>query len=241
MAQTRKAKDAAVASMKADGIEYEERMALLEEISLSQAAGGAAAPGARAVPRDPPVGAGVRPLPQVGRARHVRVGPDVHRVHRLLRDRARRGPRPALPVRHLPRAAPDRAGPRQDRRARRHRGVARRDRAPGRLQPARRVGGADRPGVGGPRRRGRRRRRADRPAAPDHRQRARVPRHGPQRDVPARPARRARPLRRPRRARERPARQGRDERRTPGRRRSAPTGTSTRRWATGPPRARRSC
>jgi len=33
MAQTRKAKDAAVAAMKADGIEYEERMALLEEIS----------------------------------------------------------------------------------------------------------------------------------------------------------------------------------------------------------------
>ena len=32
-AQTRKAKDAAVASMKADGIEYEERMVLLEEIS----------------------------------------------------------------------------------------------------------------------------------------------------------------------------------------------------------------
>ena len=32
-AQTRKAKDAAVASMKADGIEYEERMALLEEIT----------------------------------------------------------------------------------------------------------------------------------------------------------------------------------------------------------------
>src|SRR3954469_11008134 len=33
LAQTRKAKDAAVASMKADGIEYDERMALLEEIS----------------------------------------------------------------------------------------------------------------------------------------------------------------------------------------------------------------
>ena len=40
------------------------------------------------------------------------------------------------------------------------------------------------------------RRRAAAAAAPDHRQRARVPRDGPQRDVPEGPARRARPLRR---------------------------------------------
>src|SRR4051795_11436456 len=33
MAQTRKAKDAAIATMKAEGIEYEERMALLEEVT----------------------------------------------------------------------------------------------------------------------------------------------------------------------------------------------------------------
>ena len=33
MAQANKARDAAVASMKADGIEYEERMALLEEVT----------------------------------------------------------------------------------------------------------------------------------------------------------------------------------------------------------------
>ena len=56
------------------------------------AAGGAARAGAAAVSRDPPVGAGVRPLPEVGRARHVRDGPDVHRVRRrTTASRARRG------------------------------------------------------------------------------------------------------------------------------------------------------
>ena len=64
---------------------------------------------------------------------------------------------------------------------------------PGRLQPARRVGGADRPGV---RRSAPPRpspRRSARPAAPDQRQRACVPRDGPQRDVPEGAARVARP------------------------------------------------
>ena len=175
MAQAKKARDAAVASMKADGIEYEERMALLEEITYPKPLDGAAAPGARALPRDAPVGARVRPLAQVGRARHVRVGPDVHRVHRLLRVARAEG----LVLRYLSdtyralrQTVPERVKTDElddiDR-------VARRDRPPGRLQPARRVGGADRPGVGGARRRGRRRGRADRAAAPDHRQRARVP------------------------------------------------------------------
>jgi superfamily II RNA helicase len=39
MAQTKKAKDAAIQAMKADGIEYEERMALLEEVTYPQPLG----------------------------------------------------------------------------------------------------------------------------------------------------------------------------------------------------------
>ena len=118
---------------------------------LAAAAGRAARAGAPAVPRDAPVGARVRPLAEVGRARHVRVGADVHRVHRLLRRRPLGGAGPALPQRRLPGAAPDRARADPDRGARRPHRVARRDRPPDRLQPARRVGGADRPGRRRPR------------------------------------------------------------------------------------------
>ena len=84
-------------------------------------------------------------------------------------------------------------------------------------------------------------------AAPDHRQRARVPGDGPQRHVPAGPARGPRPLRRARRARrgrrgaDRSARAGGDDRGRVGGARSAPTGTSTRRSTPARPRARRSC
>ena len=62
------------------------------------------------------------------------------------------------------------------------------------------------PDVRRPRRGRGSRRRAARAAAPDHRQRARVPRDGPQRDVPEGAARRARPLRRARRSSRRPRR-----------------------------------
>ena len=55
-----------------------------------------------------------------------------------------RGPGAALPRRHLPGAAPDRARRGQDRGAGRRRRVARRAGAPGRLEPARRVGEARR-------------------------------------------------------------------------------------------------
>ena len=85
MAQTKKAKDAAVAAMKADGIEYEERMALLEEITYPKPLDEPLRQALALYRETHPWVLGVRPLPQVGRARHVRVGPDVHRVHRLLR------------------------------------------------------------------------------------------------------------------------------------------------------------
>ena len=107
MAQANKERGEAVAEMKAEGIEYEERMELLEEVTYPKPLAEPLEQALRAVPRDAPVGARVRPLPEVGRARHVRAGPHLHRVRRLLRARALRGPRAALPQRRLPRAAPD--------------------------------------------------------------------------------------------------------------------------------------
>ena len=56
MAQANKARDAAVATMKADGIEYEERMALLEEVTYPKPLGEPLEQALRAVPRDAPVG-----------------------------------------------------------------------------------------------------------------------------------------------------------------------------------------
>ena len=59
---------------------------------LPEAAGGAARAGAAALPRDPPVGARDRPLAEVGRARHVRVGPHASpSSSRTTASRARRG------------------------------------------------------------------------------------------------------------------------------------------------------
>ena len=70
-AQANKERGEAVAEMKAQGIEYEERMELLEQVTYPHAAGRAAERRAARLPRDAPVGARVRPLAQVGRARHV--------------------------------------------------------------------------------------------------------------------------------------------------------------------------
>ena len=59
--------------MKADGIEYEERMALLEEVTYPKPLAEPLRQALGALPRDAPVGARDRPLAEVGRARHVRV------------------------------------------------------------------------------------------------------------------------------------------------------------------------
>ena len=175
MAQAKKARDAAVASMKADGIEYEERMALLEEITYPKPLDEPLAPGAARCtarrtrgcrrPTSPrsrscatcTSGAGRSPSssPSTGSTRSEGL------VLRYLSDT----------YRALRQTVPDRVKTDELDDIER---VARRDRAPGRLEPARRVGGADRPGVRGPRGGGGRRGRADRPAAPDHRQRARA-------------------------------------------------------------------
>ena len=126
-AQSKMARGEAIQAMKAEGIEYEERMELLEDVTYPKPLEEGLHARARAVPRDAPVGVRRRPLPQVRHARHVRERPDVLRVHRPLRRHPLRGRRAALPERHLPRAPPDGPGPPQDRGARRHRRVARRD------------------------------------------------------------------------------------------------------------------
>ena len=85
-------------------------------------------------------------------------------------------------------------------------------------------------------------------AAPDHRQRARVPGDGPQRDVPEGAARGARPLRRarhssrpPRRRSTRPARAVVDERRRVGGRARRLLGRVRDAWTPDRRRARRGC
>ena len=97
------------------------------------------------LPAAPPVGRPARPVAQVGRARDVRAGDDLRGVRRPPQAVPRRGGRAPVPHRRLPRPAVDRADVGPHRGARRPRRVARRGRAPHRLQPARRVGGAGQP------------------------------------------------------------------------------------------------
>jgi hypothetical protein len=135
------------------------------------------------LPRDPPVGARVRPPLEVGRTRHVRAAAHLHRVRRPLRPGALRGSRAALPEERLPgrcaRRCPTRSRPMSSTRS--SNGSARRSARPTRACWT--MGGADRPGV----RRSRVRRdggRGDAAAAADHGQLAHVHGDGPQRDVP---------------------------------------------------------
>ena len=140
-AQQFKARGEAVAQMKADGIEYEERMELLEEVTYPKPLAELLdATPTRSTGAGHPWVADHELQPEVGRPRHVRAGDDVRRVRRLLRPGPLRGPGAALPRRRLQGAAPDRARGRQDRGADRPHRVARRAGPPGRLQPARRVG-----------------------------------------------------------------------------------------------------
>ncbi len=152
-AQEYKARGEAVAEMKADGIEYDERMDLLEEVSWPKPLQELLEHTYEVYRTHAPVDRGEPGLAEVGGARHVRAGDDVRGVRRLLRPRALRGRRAPLPRRHLQGAAADRARRHEGRRAHRPDRVARRGRAADRLEPARRVGAADpprRPGaVGG--------------------------------------------------------------------------------------------
>ena len=133
-AQQFKARGEAVAAMKAEGIEYDERMDLLEDGHLPAAAGRAARSRLQHLPAGPPVGRRPRAVAQVGRPGHVRAGDDVRRVRRLLRAGPVRGAGAALPRRRLQGDAPDRAGGGQDR------GAGRPDRVAGRDSCARWTG-----------------------------------------------------------------------------------------------------
>ena len=184
MAQANKARGEAVAAMKADGIEYEERMALLEEVTYPQPLAEPLEQALRlyrethpwVLESDLSPKSVVRDMYEWGRTftefvAFYGVARSEGLVLRYLSDT----------YRALRQTVPEQ---RQDRRARRHHRVARRDGPPDRLEPPGRVGGADRPGVGRTRRGRRGRRRGARAAAPDHRQRARLRGDDPQRDVP---------------------------------------------------------
>ena len=139
------ARGEAVAAMKREGLDYDERMEALEEITYPEAARGAARAVLRGLRVEPAVGARLRALAEVGRPRHVRARPVVRRADLVLPARAQRGAGAALPQRRVPGDPPDRAGRGADAGSARPRRVARRARAPGRLEPRRRVGVARQP------------------------------------------------------------------------------------------------
>ena len=117
-AQRNKARGEAVAAMKAEGIEYDERMELLEEVTHPQPLAELLEHAYEIYRRGHPWVADHELQPEVGGPRHVRAGHDLHRVRRVLRPGPLRGAGAALPRRRLQGAAPDRAG------AGAHRGAA---------------------------------------------------------------------------------------------------------------------
>ena len=151
---------------------------------LAEAAGGAArGTPTRSTAQTPPVGRRRRALAQVGGARHVRAGDDLRRVRRA--STAWPAPRgwccatSPTPTGRCARPCPTSA---KHRGARRPHRVARRDWSARSTPACSTSGSADRP-----RRTCRPRSRPHEPPPPpraDHRQRARLPRDGPQRDVP---------------------------------------------------------
>ena len=84
-AQLNKAKGEAVAQMKAEGIEYDERMELLEEVTLPEAAGGAARRRVRGLRAHQPVGGRRAPVAEVRRPRDVGAGVHLPGVRQHLR------------------------------------------------------------------------------------------------------------------------------------------------------------
>ena len=187
-AQQFRARGEAVAQMKADGVEYEERIELLDDVTYPKPLEDLLDGAYRDLPARPPVGRRLRGAAEVGGPRHVRAGADLRRVRGVLRADPVRGPGAALPHRRLQGAAADRARRGQDRRPDRPDRMAGRDRPAGRLQPDRRVGAAAQPA-------GRPGSFAGRAARHGHVERAGVPGAGTQRAVPPGPAGRARAVR----------------------------------------------
>ena len=165
--------------MKAEGIEYDERMELLENVSYPKPLEELLQGAFHSYRQGHPWVDDYELVAEVRRARHVRARDELRRVHRLLPARAVGRPGAALPRGRLRRAAPHRAGRGEDRAAAGPHRVARRARPAGRLQPPRRVGSAAPPGRRGPGRRA-----AAGRAAGCHAQRTRVPGAGAQRAVP---------------------------------------------------------
>ena len=136
------ARTEAIAPMKADGIEYDERMAELDEITSPTPARGAARAHVRPLPRSEPWVAEHRAATQVGRPRALRAGHGLRRLRAVLPHRPQRGTvlRYLSDVyRTLRRTIPEDAKSDELDRAGR---LAGRDGPPGGLEPARRVGGA---------------------------------------------------------------------------------------------------
>ena len=141
-AQLSKARGEAVAQMKAEGIEYEERIELLDEVTYPRPLAELLEHAFTVYVRANPWVADVAAVAEVRRARHVGAGDDVPRVRRDLRADPLGGGGAAVPVRRVQGAAVGCAGRGQDRRGGRHRRMARRARAAGGLAAAGRVGAA---------------------------------------------------------------------------------------------------
>ena len=114
-AQQNKARGEAVAAMKAEGIEYDERMELLEEVTWPKPLAELLDRRVRDLPARPAVGRDFELSPKsVVRDMFERAMTFAEYVG-VLPARPLRGPRAALPRRRLPGAAPDRARRGQDR------------------------------------------------------------------------------------------------------------------------------
>ena len=112
-AQLNKARGEAVAAMKSEGIEYDERIELLDEVTHPQPLAELLEAAYETYRTRPSLGCRPRAAPEVGGPRHVRAGDDVRRVRRLLRAGPVRGSGAALPHRRLPGAASHRPGRRR--------------------------------------------------------------------------------------------------------------------------------
>ena len=168
--------------MKAEGIEYDQRMELLEEVTYPKPLEELLDAAFETYRADPAVGAATSSCSPKSVVRDMYERAMTFGEYIGFYQLApQRGARAALPLRRLPRRPADDPRRGEDRGPARPDRVARRARAPGRLEPARRVGGADQPRPTQPTRHA--------PVVPPapHRlttQPARVPRAGAQRAVP---------------------------------------------------------
>ncbi len=105
-----RARGEAVAAMKSDGIEYDERMELLESVTWPKPLDELLEQAFETFASSQPWVRDFELSPKVGRARPLRAGDDVRRVRRVLPARAQRGTGAALPVGRVPGRAADDPG-----------------------------------------------------------------------------------------------------------------------------------